>query len=124
MIESTIHAREWVTVSTATYLLNELLTSNDPTVQDLAKNFNWVIIPVLNVDGYVYTHKYVSSIDLLTHRAASRSNMTILFILFQNRMWRKTRRPSATLCFGVDANRNFDFHFAGTLQITMIKSTQ
>lgn len=63
VIESTIHAREWVTVSTATYLLNELLTSNDTAIQDLAKNFNWVIIPVLNVDGYVYTHRYVSQID-------------------------------------------------------------
>lgn len=61
-IESTIHAREWVTVSTATYLLNELLTSNDPEIQALARTINWVFVPVLNVDGYVYTHSYVSAL--------------------------------------------------------------
>lgn len=60
MIESTIHAREWIAAATATYLLNELLTSTDTTIQDLARNFNWIIIPVLNVDGYVYSHERVS----------------------------------------------------------------
>lgn len=58
-IESTIHAREWVTVATATYFLNELLTSEDPDIIDLAQNYDWVIIPVLNVDGYAYTHNRV-----------------------------------------------------------------
>lgn len=31
-------------------------------------------------------------------------------------MWRKTRKPSAKICYGTDANRNFDFHFAGLLK--------
>lgn len=60
-IESTIHAREWVTVATATYFLNELLTSKDPAIVDLAQNYDWVIIPVFNVDGYAYTHNRVSN---------------------------------------------------------------
>lgn len=60
-IESTIHAREWVTVATATYFLNELLTSKDPAIVDLAQNYDWVIIPVFNVDGYTYTHNRVSN---------------------------------------------------------------
>lgn len=59
-IESTIHAREWVTVATATYFLNELLTSKDPNIVDLAHNYDWVMIPVFNVDGYEYTHTWVS----------------------------------------------------------------
>lgn len=58
-IESTIHAREWVTVATATYFLNELLTSSDPSIVDLAQNYDWVFVPVLNVDGYSYTHTRV-----------------------------------------------------------------
>jgi len=87
-IESTIHAREWITVATATYVLNELLTSNDTDIVNLAQNFDWVIVPVLNVDGYAYTHT-------------------------KNRLWRKTRQPhSSSFCFGTDANRNFDVHFA------------
>lgn len=54
-----MHAREWITVATATYLLNELLTSNDPEMKELANNYDWVFVPVVNVDGYVYSHKSV-----------------------------------------------------------------
>lgn len=59
MIEANIHAREWITSATATWLLNELLTSTHPDVQDLAQNIDWVIIPVFNVDGFAYTHSTV-----------------------------------------------------------------
>ncbi|KAG4079633.1 hypothetical protein HA402_010413 [Bradysia odoriphaga] len=85
-IESNIHAREWITSATATWFINELLTSTDPEIQDLAQNVNWYIIPVFNVDGFHYTHT-------------------------TNRLWRKTRQNHATICFGTDANRNFDFQW-------------
>lgn len=58
-IESTIHAREWITVATATFILNELLTSTDPEIKDLANNYDWVFVPVVNVDGYAYSHSSV-----------------------------------------------------------------
>lgn len=61
VIESNIHAREWITSATATYLLNELLTSTDAGIVDLATNYDWVIVPVLNVDGFKYTKTDVSS---------------------------------------------------------------
>lgn len=59
-IESNIHAREWITAATVTYLLNELLTSNKTEIRYLANNYDFVIVPVMNVDGYVYTHTTVS----------------------------------------------------------------
>lgn len=49
-----------MTVATATYLINELLTSTDPEVRQLAENYDWVFVPVINVDGYAYTHSHVS----------------------------------------------------------------
>lgn len=58
-IESTVHAREWITVATTTYFLNELLTSKNASIVYLAQNFDWVIVPVFNVDGYEYTHTTV-----------------------------------------------------------------
>uniref|UniRef100_A0A1B0ABH3 Peptidase M14 domain-containing protein n=1 Tax=Glossina pallidipes TaxID=7398 RepID=A0A1B0ABH3_GLOPL len=83
-IESNIHAREWITSATATWFINELLTSQDYKVRDLAENYNWYIIPVLNVDGFVFSHE-------------------------QDRLWRKTRQPtSVSYCVGTDPNRNFD----------------
>lgn len=60
------------------------MTSQDPVVRDLAENINWFILPVLNVDGFEYTHK-------------------------SDRMWRKNRKPSSSLCVGTDLNRNFDY---------------
>lgn len=59
-IESNIHAREWITSATATWFLNELLTSQNASVKNLAENFNWIIIPVFNVDGFAFTHKTVN----------------------------------------------------------------
>ncbi|XP_017086458.2 zinc carboxypeptidase [Drosophila eugracilis] len=86
-IESNIHAREWITSATATWLINEFLTSSDELVRDLAENHDWYIVPVLNVDGFVYTHE-------------------------KDRMWRKTRQPSdISSCVGVDPNRNYDSHW-------------
>jgi len=84
-LEANIHAREWITSATATWLLNELLTSTDPTVQRLSEDYDWVIVPIVNVDGYVYTQT--------------------------NRMWRKTRQPHSLFCVGADPNRNFDFNW-------------
>lgn len=84
-IESNCHAREWVTSATATWVVNELLTSQDPDVRDIAENVNWYIIPVLNVDGFVYSHT-------------------------TQRLWRKTRQPNAgSTCIGTDPNRNWDY---------------
>uniref|UniRef100_A0A1A9W1S5 Zinc carboxypeptidase A 1 n=1 Tax=Glossina brevipalpis TaxID=37001 RepID=A0A1A9W1S5_9MUSC len=86
-IEANIHAREWITSATATWFINELLTSEDLEVREMAENYNWYIIPVLNVDGFVFSHE-------------------------RDRLWRKTRQPTSTPdCIGTDPNRNFDSHW-------------
>ncbi|KAH8271020.1 hypothetical protein KR018_000176 [Drosophila ironensis] len=83
-IESNIHANEWITSATATWLINEFLTSQDESVRKVVENHDWYIVPVLNVDGFVYTHE-------------------------KDRMWRKTRQPSEnSTCIGVDPNRNYN----------------
>nr|XP_019549775.2 zinc carboxypeptidase-like [Aedes albopictus] len=86
-IDANIHAREWITSATVTWILNELLTSDDPAVRELAESYDWYIVPVANPDGFVYTHTV-------------------------NRLWRKTRYPYSVLCQGADPNRNFDFQWS------------
>lgn len=80
-IEGGIHAREWISPATATYILNELLTSQDKDVQEIAENFDWIFFPVINPDGYKATFE-------------------------KDRMWRKTRQPFG-ICRGTDLNRNW-----------------
>uniref|UniRef100_T1GQS9 Peptidase M14 domain-containing protein n=1 Tax=Megaselia scalaris TaxID=36166 RepID=T1GQS9_MEGSC len=83
-LESNIHAREWITSATCTYFINELVNSEDPDIRYIAENVDWYIIPVFNVDGFVYSHE-------------------------KDRLWRKTRQPNTNPeCPGADPNRNFD----------------
>ncbi|CAH0594395.1 unnamed protein product [Chrysodeixis includens] len=93
MIEGGIHAREWISPATVTYIINEFLTSTNPAVRNLAENVVWHIFPIVNPDGYAYTFS-------------------------DNRMWRKNRNrenykscgsSNADLSNGIDLNRNFGF---------------
>lgn len=87
IFEGTIHAREWISTATVTWIMNEFLTSTDPEVKQLASTYEWFFFPVINVDGYAYTWS-------------------------TDRLWRKTRKPSVNLlCTGVDPNRNWNNHF-------------
>lgn len=59
-IEGGIHAREWISPATATYIINEVLTSTDPAFRKIAESFDWYIFPSTNPDGYVHSHVSVS----------------------------------------------------------------
>ncbi|KAJ8970943.1 hypothetical protein NQ317_008290 [Molorchus minor] len=85
-IEAAIHAREWIAPPVALYIINQLLENG--TNSDMYRDIDWIIHPVVNPDGYEYTHTDV-------------------------RLWRKTRTPG-TLCDGVDGNRNFDYQWMVT----------
>lgn len=85
-LDSLIHAREWIAGATTTFILNELLTSTDPGVREVADNHDWYIFPVINPDGYEYTHT-------------------------TNRLWRKTRKQYGVVCYGADPNRNWGFRW-------------
>ncbi|KAK4873403.1 hypothetical protein RN001_015432 [Aquatica leii] len=84
-LEGGIHAREWISPATVTYILNELLTSTNPKIRSVAESRDWYIFPIFNPDGYEYTFK-------------------------KDRMWRKTRKPNLA-CFGADLNRNWNYHW-------------
>jgi len=88
-IDGGIHAREWISPATVSYLIREF-SEMSFSKQSLLKAFKITIVPILNPDGYEYTH---------TGR----------------RMWRKTRsRNAGSRCIGVDPNRNFDVHWGQT----------
>lgn len=95
-VEANIHAREWISSATATFVINDLLTSTDPEIRNLANSYDWYIIPVMNPDGFEFSHT-------------------------TTRLWRKTRRPnSGSTCIGTDANRNWDFQWMGVFNFLCI----
>ncbi|VEN44966.1 unnamed protein product [Callosobruchus maculatus] len=84
-IESNIHAREWISSAVSTYILSEILNSTEPRIVELRNKYNWYFVPVVNPDGFAYSHEH-------------------------DRLWRKTRKPYGG-CFGADPNRNWDNHW-------------
>lgn len=83
-----IHAREWISPATVTYLINEFVESYDDQPAHI-QNVDWYILPLSNPDGYEYTHS-------------------------TDRLWRKNRGGVGVgRCAGVDLNRNFGFHWGG-----------
>ncbi|XP_049875904.1 carboxypeptidase A1-like [Pectinophora gossypiella] len=81
-IDGAIHPREWVSTAVVTFLIDRLVRTFHEQ-PDCITNKDWYILPVLNPDGYEYTH---------TH----------------DRMWRKNRAHYGE-CVGVDLNRNFSY---------------
>lgn len=84
IVDAGMHAREWITVSTALYLIKKLIEDGDQ--YRMLHEYKWVIVPLVNPDGYVYSRG-------------------------TDRYWRKNRRRLSDKCVGVDLNRNFGFRW-------------
>lgn len=57
-----MHAREWIGPAQALYIIQQLV--EDETYRNLTNDVDWHIIPVLNPDGYEFTHTNVSKLFL------------------------------------------------------------
>ncbi|XP_021961619.1 carboxypeptidase B [Folsomia candida] len=84
-IDSAIHAREWISLATVSYIMNQIV--NNPEDNALLDDVDFYFLPIINPDGYEYTFT-------------------------TNRMWRKTRSRNSASCYGVDANRNYDYEWS------------
>lgn len=79
-VDGGIHAREWISPATVTYIINQFVLNYENEPQAV-RDIDWYFLPVVNPDGYEYSH-------------------------VRDRLWRKNRaRPG--FCAGTDLNRNF-----------------
>lgn len=86
LIASCHHSRETITPEIAMVLAEDIIKryrAKDPSIVNLLKTTQIIIIPVVNVDGFVYTYE-------------------------KNNWWRKNRRLVDKEEYGVDLNRNYD----------------
>ena len=108
-----IHAREWISIAVATYIINQIVHHDGK--DNFMEKLNFHILPIANPDGYIYTWSNPSNKDI--------------------RLWRKNRNANITThvdtrhnefsnldCIGVDLNRNFDVHWNGKKKIKLIKA--
>jgi len=86
------HAREWIASHTILYILRQFVSlyETDASVKLILDNAIIHIVPLVNPDGYIYTHATGG-----------------------NRLWRKNRRANTGGSFGVDLNRNWNDHWGG-----------
>ena len=89
IVTGAAHAREWISVSTVSYLAYSFIINHlkDKRITALVNDFDWIFIPTLNVDGYAYTWEH-------------------------DRLWRKNRQPtSLSFCKGIDLDRAYGIHW-------------
>lgn len=81
-----IHAREWISPASVTYILHQLVENRDNYINSI-RGIDFYIMPLMNPDGYEYSH----TVD---------------------RLWRKNRSPNG-FCIGTDLNRNWGYKWGG-----------
>ena len=61
LVDGGIHAREWIAPAMTLYIINQLV-ENSTANSALTDAVDWYILPVLNPEGYEYSHTNVSEI--------------------------------------------------------------
>ncbi|XP_015609902.1 carboxypeptidase B [Cephus cinctus] len=109
-IDAGMHAREWIGSAVATYILSQLVEKNS-TYAKLLESSDWMILPVVNPDGYEFSHtgdrlwRKTRSNHADNDGEARHTPAGIFHLVSHYTKWFFAR------CDGVDPNRNFGYHW-------------
>ncbi|GBP10905.1 Carboxypeptidase A6 [Eumeta japonica] len=104
-IEGGAHAQEWIAPAVTTWILHSLVEGEKGLGADreMLKQADFYIMPVVNPDGYEYTHAH----DRLWSKTRSRPSESDeqFFTAWLPWNWGQSE------CVGVDPDRNWDYHW-------------
>lgn len=88
VVTSGTHAREWISVTSTLYTIYQLISNSKQGPESaLLNDLDFLFVPVMNPDGYVYSWEY-------------------------DRLWRKTRQDTGVpICKGIDLDHSFDYQW-------------
>ncbi|GAA4342741.1 M14 family metallopeptidase [Kangiella taiwanensis] len=120
LINGTIHAREWQSPEVVTELMEQLTEQKDDqgVVQYLLDNTNIIILPVMNVDGFLQTQRFPTQVTQSPGTSAG-STPSQKFAQPRDGRMRRKNMPSVDEVLstegdrlnGVDLNRNGSVFF-------------
>lgn len=86
VLEGGLQGADWLSPVTLTYVVDQLINSNDDEARTASMDFDWYIFPVTNPDGYEYSQNRI-------------------------RTWVRNRRATTGGNFGIDLTRNWNSHW-------------
>ncbi|KAH8291681.1 hypothetical protein KR018_005294, partial [Drosophila ironensis] len=112
-VEAGAQGLAWIGPASATWMIAEILRlmKSNKTNEDMdfVRNTTWYVMPVLNPDGYAYSHEY----DRFWRKSRSQHQAPPPSGILDSAMtWlqQKQRGPEKT-CYGVDLDRNWLYHW-------------
>ncbi|KAG7307222.1 hypothetical protein JYU34_007379, partial [Plutella xylostella] len=104
-VEGGAHAREWIAPAVASWMLHTLVEGEKGlgTELEMLRQADFYIMPVMNPDGYEHTHTH----DRLWMKTRSRHADAA----DDYSSWLPWNWGRSTDCVGVDADRNWDYHW-------------
>ncbi|XP_034138921.1 uncharacterized protein LOC117590423 [Drosophila guanche] len=111
-VEAGAHGLAWIGPATATWMIAELLrlmkTNKSNEELELIRNTTWYVMPVLNPDGYAFSHEY----DRFWKKSRSQHMARTPGGLLDSAMtWLQPKRGPDKVCHGVDLDRNWLYHW-------------
>ncbi|KAH8387492.1 hypothetical protein KR093_007322 [Drosophila rubida] len=111
-IEAGSQGLAWIGPASATWMIGELLrvmrTNKSDVEHEFIRNTTWYIMPVLNPDGYVYSHEF----DRFWKKSRSQHVAKPAGGLLDTAMtWLQQKQAKEKVCYGVDLDRNWMYQW-------------